>query len=59
MMTEKKESAEKAIGDIRRATPRQYSGEKKIRFVLDGGRGESSIAELCCKEGIRQYLYHR
>ena len=53
-MTKKKDSAEKAIRDIRRATRRQYSAEEKIRIVLEGLRGESSIAELCRKEGINQ-----
>ena len=58
-MTKKKHSAEKAIRDIRRATQRQYSAEEKIRIVLEGLRGESSIAELCRKEGINQNLYYR
>ena len=58
-MTKKKDSAKKAIRDIRRATRRQYSAEEKIRIVLEGLRGESSIAELCRKEGINQNLYYR
>jgi len=58
MMTKKKDSAEKAIRDIRRVTRRQYSAEEKIRIVLEGLRGESSIAELCRKEGINQNLYY-
>ena len=58
-MSKKKDSAEKAIRDIRRATRRQYSAEEKIRIVLEGLRGESSIAELCRKEGINQNLYYR
>ena len=45
--------------DIRRATRRQYSSEEKIRIVLEGLRGEESIAELCRKEGINQNLYYR
>jgi transposase len=59
MMTKKKDSAEKAIRDIRRATRRQYSAEEKIRIAQEGLRGESSIAELCRKEGINQNLYYR
>ena len=59
MMTKQKDSAKKAIRDIRRATRRQYSAEEKIRIVLEGLRGESSIAELCRKEGINQNLYYR
>jgi transposase len=50
---------EKTIRDIRRATRRQYSAEEKIRIVLDGLRGEDSIAELCRREGINQNLYYR
>jgi transposase len=40
-------AAEKLVRDIRRATRKQYSAEEKIRIVLEGLRGESSIAELC------------
>jgi transposase len=55
-MTKNKDRAEKAIRDIRRATRRRYSAEEKLRIVLEGLRGESSIAELCRKEGINQNL---
>ena len=51
-------SSEKAIKDIRRATRKQYSAEEKIRIVLDGLRGEETIAELCRHEGIAQSLYY-
>jgi len=44
--------AEAVIKDIRRATRRQFSAEEKIRIVLEGLRGEDSIAELCRREGI-------
>ena len=44
--------------DIRRATRKQYSAEEKIRIVLDGLRGERSIAELCRREGIAESLYY-
>jgi hypothetical protein len=46
------ESAEKTVRDIRRVTRRHHSAEEKIRIVLEGLRGEDSIAELCRKEGI-------
>jgi transposase len=52
-------SAEEAVRDIRRATRRHFSAEEKIRIVLEGLRGEDSIAELCRKEGIAQNLYYR
>ena len=45
--------------DIRRATRRHFSAEDKIRIVLEGLRGEDSIAELCRREGIVQNLYYR
>jgi len=54
-----KDSAEKIVRDIRRATRKHYSAEEKIRIVLEGLRGEESIAELCRKEGINQNLYFR
>ena len=51
-------SSEKAVKDIRRANRKQYSAEEKIRIVLDGLRGEETIAELCRQEGIAQSLYY-
>ena len=61
-MTEKNQqnrSVEKTVRDIRRATRRQYSAEEKIRIVLEGLRGEESIAELCRREGINTNIYYR
>ena len=54
-----KEPAEQIVKDIRRATRRHFSAEDKIRIVLEGLRGEDSIAELCRREGIVQNLYYR
>jgi transposase len=53
------DSAEKTVRDIRRATRRRFSAEDKIRIVLEGLRGEDSIAELCRQQGIAQNLYYR
>ena len=53
------DSAEKTVRDIRRATRRRHSAEDKSRIVLEGLRGEVSVAELCRKEGINQNLYYR
>jgi len=50
---------EQTVRDIRRATRRKFSAEEKIRIVLEGLRGEDSIAELCRREGINQNLYYR
>mgnify|MGYP003428610749 FL=1 len=52
-------SAEKTVRDIRRATRRRHSSEEKIRIVLEGLRGEDSIAELCRREGLNQTVYYR
>ena len=45
-------SSERLVKNIRRATRKRHSSEEKIRIVLDGLRGESSIAELCRREGM-------
>ena len=54
-----KEPATQVLKTIRRATRRRFSAEDKIRIVLQGLRGEDSIAELCRREGIVQNLYYR
>ena len=54
-----KASAEKAVRDIRRKTRRRFSAEEKIRIVIEGLRGEESIASLCRREGIAANLYYR
>ena len=51
-------SAEEAIKTIRRETRRHWSAEDKIRIVLEGLRGEESIAELCRREGIAASQYY-
>ena len=55
----RKSAGEKIIKDIKRATRTQYSSEQKIKIVLDGLRGEDSIAELCRREGISQGVYYK
>ena len=52
-------NTEKTVKDIRRKTRRKFSTEEKIRIVLDGLRGESSVAELCRQEGISQGIYYK
>ena len=54
-----KTSVEKTVRDIRRATRKRYSAEEKIRIVLEGLRGEDSVAELCRREGINANVYYR
>ena len=55
----KKVFAESTVKDIRRQTRRQHTAEEKIRIVLEGLRGEETIAELCRREGIAQSLYYK
>ena len=55
----KEGSAEKVIRDIKRKTRRKHSSEEKIRIVLEGLRGEETVAELCRREGIAQSLYYK
>jgi transposase len=52
-------SSENLVRDIRRATRKHHAAEgEKIRIVLDGLRGETSIAELCRREGIVESMYY-
>ena len=53
------QNPEAVVGDIRLKTRRKFSAEEKIRIVLEGLKGETSIAELCRREGIVSNLYYR
>ena len=55
----KQTASERLVKDIKRKTRKIYSAEEKIRIVLDGLRGEMSIAELCRQEGIAESLYYK
>ncbi len=57
-MNQKKQTAESKVKEIRRHTRKKYSAEEKIRIVIEGLRGETSIAELCRIEGISGNLYY-
>ena len=52
-------STEKVVREIRRRTRRTFSAEEKIRIVLEGLRGEESLAALCRREGLAPNLYYR
>ena len=58
-MAEQKQTVEATVWNIRRATRKKYTAEEKVRIVLEGLRGESTIAELCRKEGIHPNLYYK
>lgn len=54
-----REAVEKTVRDIKRRTRRHFSAEDKIRIILQGLRGDESIAEICRREGLHQNLYYR
>ena len=56
--SETRATPEQIVKDIRRATRKHHSAEEKVRVVLEGLRGEYSIAELCRREGIAESLYY-
>ena len=43
----KQESAEATVKNIRRRTRKKYSAEEKMRIVIEGLKGESTVAEFC------------
>ena len=55
----KKRSANALISDLKRKTRKRYSSEEKIRIIIEGMRGETTIAELCRREGISQANYYK
>ena len=59
MAKDEKVSAEEVVRAIRRQTRRKYNAEEKIRIVLEGLRGEASVAELCRREGINPNMYYK
>jgi len=50
---------EAVVREIKRATPKKYSADEKIRIILEGLRGETTINELCRREGIQSNMYYR
>jgi transposase len=52
------DTPEKLVQTVRRKTRKKHQPEEKIRIVLEGLRGEDSIAELCRREGIAQSQYY-
>ena len=59
MRSQESRSPESVVREIRRKTRRKFSSEEKIRIVLEGLKGESSIREICRREGVSTGLYYR
>lgn len=47
------------VSQIRKATRRKFLPDEKIRIVLEGLRGEISVAELCRRESIAPTVYYK
>ena len=58
-MGRRKKTAESVVKDIKRKTRRKFSSEEKITIVIEGLKGEESIATICRREGIAPALYYR
>lgn len=54
-----KKTGRKVIKDIKRKTRRIYSSEEKISMVIEGLRGEESIASICRKYAIVEGTYYK
>jgi transposase len=50
---------ESVVREIKRNTRRKFSAEEKIRIILEGLKGEESIAAICRKEGIAPAMYYK
>jgi transposase len=59
MKKNRKPTSESIVREIKRRTRRKFSAEEKIRIVLDGLRGEASIADLCRREGLHPTMYYK
>ena len=59
MTEETQSSVEATVREIRRGSRKKYSAEEKVRIVLEGLRGEDTIAELCRREGIHPNQYYK
>lgn len=52
-------SAESVVREIKRKTRRKFNPEEKIRIILEGLKGEESIAAICRREGMAPSLYYK
>lgn len=53
------QSPESVVREIARRTRKKYGTEEKLRIILEGLKGETSIAELCRREGLNPNVYYK
>jgi len=46
------------LRQVRASTRRKYPPEEKIRIVLEGFRRETTVNDLCRREGIKPHSYY-
>jgi len=59
MKPETKQSPESVVREIKRKTRRKFNPEERIRIILEGLKGEDSIAAICRREGIAPSVYYK
>ena len=59
MKPKTQKSPESVVREIKRKTRRKFNSEEKIRIILEGLKGEDSIAEICRREGIAPSVYYK
>jgi transposase len=59
MKPKTKQSPESVVREIKRKTRRKFNSEEKIRVILEGLRGEESIASICRREGMAPSMYYK
>jgi transposase len=59
MKPKTRKNPESIVREIKRKTRRKFNSEEKIRIILEGLKGEDSIAEICRREGIAPGVYYK
>jgi transposase len=58
-MIKNNKRASALISDLKRKTRKAYNSEDKIRIIIEGLLGETTISELCRRENIHQANYYK
>jgi transposase len=59
MKPKTRKNPESIVREIKRKPRRKFNSEAKIRIILEGLKGEDSIAEICRREGIAPGVYYK